>query len=107
LQSAPDTVQIALLRAIGRLRMIAVGTNIQALAANTAAPGRVRSEALNAMAELNLPSVEQALEAARNDPSEELRRAATRLEGRMKSARSLPRLAAALETGSVNEQQTA
>jgi quinoprotein glucose dehydrogenase len=107
LSTAPDEVRIALLRAIGHLQMTGVAPQLEELEANLGAPGKVRAEALNSMAELALPSVEKALDAARKDPSEELRRAATRLEGRMKSAKALPRLAAALEAGSVSEQQAA
>lgn len=107
LHSAPDQVRIALLHAIGQLGMSESGATLHQLATNTLATGQVRAEALNTMAALNLADVEQVLEAARQDPSQELRRAAARLEGKLKSARSLPRLAGALETGRVGEQQTA
>jgi quinoprotein glucose dehydrogenase len=107
LPTAPDEVRIALVRAITRLHMTDAGPQLQELVGNLGAPGRVRAEALNALAELSLPSLEQALDAARKDPSQELRTAATRLEGRIKSAKALPRLTAALESGTIPEQQAA
>jgi quinoprotein glucose dehydrogenase len=107
LPSAPNEVRIALLRAVGQLKMTEAATNIQELVANTNVNGNVRAEALDAASALGLPSLESLLDNARNDPSEQVRKTATRLEAKQRNPNSVARLAAALETGTVSEQQTA
>lgn len=106
LRSAPDDVRVAALRAVGRLNMSIVGAGLAAFIADTNIAGRVRAEALQTTATLGLP-LEALLEAARQDPSEDLRNASTRLEGKFKNGKSIARLAATLESGRVREQQAA
>jgi quinoprotein glucose dehydrogenase len=94
-------------RTVGRLQLRSVGPTLEQLVANTNAPSQVRAEALQVMVDLGLPAVEGALDAARRDASEDLRNAATRLEGRMQSVNSLPRLSVTLQSGGIREQQAA
>ncbi|HVV69944.1 MAG TPA: c-type cytochrome, partial [Verrucomicrobiae bacterium] len=67
----------------------------------------VRCKALETIAALELPGLENALELARKDSDEDLRRVATRLEGRLESSKSAARLATVLESGTIGEKQAA
>jgi quinoprotein glucose dehydrogenase len=77
------------------------------LVANTNASGKVRSEALLTISKVDLASLDHALDIARNDNSEDLRKAATRLEATLPSASSVGRLAETLQNGSLGEKQNA
>lgn len=107
LRTAPGEVRISLLHAIGQLHMTNAAAAIEELVSNKEASGAVRAEALDTAGTLGLSSLEAMLEHARSDPSSDVRKAATRLEARLQNPNSVPRLAAALETGSISEQQTA
>ena len=107
LPSAPEGVQIATLRCVKRLRITGASDLLSATLANTKVPGKVRAEALDTIAGLDLPRLEQALEVARNDGDEEVRKAATRLEGKLTTGNAVYRIAATLEKGSIGEKQNA
>ncbi len=107
LKSAPETVQVAALRCVSRLGIVSAGALLSEAVANPKLSSQVRGAALSAIAELNLPSLEAALDIARKDPDEELRKAATRLEGKLTTADPVKRIAATLENGTVGEKQTA
>jgi quinoprotein glucose dehydrogenase len=59
------------------------------------------------LAALNDPRLDQAVDAARTDPNEELRKAATRLQPAIKSANATANLKETLQTGTAGEQQAA
>lgn len=107
LKHSPEAVQVSALHCVERLEIKSTGALLSQALADTSLASPVRAEALAAIAELNLPSLEQALDVARKDPDEAVRQAATRLEGRIATADSVKRLATTLDTGSLGEQQTA
>ncbi|HWY76030.1 MAG TPA: HEAT repeat domain-containing protein, partial [Verrucomicrobiae bacterium] len=107
LQSAPEEVRVAALQAVSRLGITSVGPLLPQLVADTKLPVKVRAEALAAIAALDLPTLAATLDVARNDPNEELRKAATPLEARLRASDPVVRLAAVLANGTVGEKQTA
>jgi quinoprotein glucose dehydrogenase len=107
LRSAPDTVQVSLLKAVERLGMTNAAPLLTQVLTNSGAADVVRAAALSALAGLNSPLLEQAMDHARNDSSELVRNRATRLEGKLASSDPVTRLARILDRGSVSEQQTA
>lgn len=107
LHTAPEPVRIASLRAVEGLRMTSAEPLLGEVVRDTHLGALVRAAALRAMGAMDLPGLEQALEIARKDSDEDLRRAATQLEGKLKSASAIPRLTATLESGSIREKQTA
>ncbi len=77
------------------------------LVADTNASKKVRTpKPLTTISEIDLSSLDRALELARNDRAEEVRNAATRLEAKLPSANSVGRLAVTLQNGTLGEQQT-
>ena len=107
LPTAPEDVVIAGLHAVARLGLRSAGGELSDLLSNSKLSGRVRAEALATIAGLKLPLLEQALNQARKDASEELRDAALRLEGKLGASNAVTRIAATLENGSIREQQIA
>jgi quinoprotein glucose dehydrogenase len=107
LQSAPENVQVAALQGVARLGMAGAAALLSELEANTRLASKIRAEALKTIAALNLPTLEQALDIARGDPDEDLRKTATRLEGRLTTSDPVRRVAATLQSGSIGEKQNA
>ncbi|MEY2427933.1 MAG: quinoprotein glucose dehydrogenase [Verrucomicrobiota bacterium] len=107
LHSSPDQVRIAALEAAGRLAVTNAGPIIFELAADRKQAPGVRVEALQALAALNDPRLDQAVNAARTDSNEELRKAATRLQHAVKSTDAAANLKETLKNGTPGEQQTA
>ena len=71
------------------------------------APSALRQEALLALADIKGPQSQTALDLAAEDSDEGLRREATRLTGQAGGSAGLRKLKAALERGSLGEQQAA
>jgi quinoprotein glucose dehydrogenase len=107
LHEAPEEVRVAALHCVNRLGITSASDLLSRLVADTKLFSRVRAEALGAIAALNLPALEEALNIARKDADEELRKAATRLEGKLQTSDPVARMAATLEIGTVGEKQTA
>jgi quinoprotein glucose dehydrogenase len=107
LPEVPSPVQVALLHCVSRLGITNATALLTQLVANTNAVGKVRAEALLAISKVDLSSLNHALDLARNDNSEELRKAATQLEATLPSADSVGRLATTLQNGSLGEKQNA
>jgi len=107
LRSAPDNVRVAAARAVGRLSVTDAAPVLSELVADTRLSGRVRVEALKALAALEDSKLEEALKTAGSDANEELRRAATMLQARVKSSDAVARLVASLENGTLGEKQAA
>jgi quinoprotein glucose dehydrogenase len=107
LRSASDRVRIAAIHAAGRLVIAAAAPVLSELVADTKLSSRVRVEALKALAALDDAGLEDAMKIAQADASEELRRAATSLQGKVRTSNAATKLAATLENGSVGEKQAA
>jgi len=107
LRTAPDTVRIAALRAVRHLAIREAGSLLLDVVANTNLSGLVRAEALQGLDALQDAEFPKALKLAQADPNEELRKAATLLQGRIKGANSLDTLASTLENGTLGEKQAA
>src|SRR5436190_8952208 len=104
---APEDVQVAALRCVTRLKMISAGALLSEAVANSKLSSEVRAQALRTIAALDLPAFQTALDLARKDPDEDLRKIALRLEGKLRSPDSLKRIATTLQQGSICEQQAA
>ena len=107
LRAAPDGVRVAATRAAGRLAMRDAGPALSELVADTKLSGWVRVEGLKALVSLDDPKIEDALNVAQSDANEELRRAATQLQPKVKTSGAAARLGATLETGTPGEKQAA
>ena len=106
-RQAPDSVRIAALDCVARLHMTGASSLLSDILANAKLATEVRSKALSVIAALDLPTLEEALDLARKDPDEDLRRIGARLEGRLSSPKSAARVSAILANGSVGEKQAA
>jgi quinoprotein glucose dehydrogenase len=102
-----EEIQVAALHCIRRLEIRSAGGLLIDLVKDTKLASKVRAEALTTIAALDLPTLEQALNTARHDEDEEVRKAATRLEGKLTTSDPVDRLASTLETGTIGEKQTA
>jgi quinoprotein glucose dehydrogenase len=107
LGKAPKEVQVAALRCVDQLRITSAGNLLWDAVTNSALPGVVRTEALRTIGDLDLPELERALGFARDDADEEVRKAATRLEGKLANGNAVGRIATTLEKGTIGERQTA
>jgi quinoprotein glucose dehydrogenase len=107
LKRSPEAVQVSALHCVERLGLKSAGALLSETLANTRVSSTVRAQALAAIAQLGLPNFEQALAIARNDEDEDVRKAATLLEGRLTTSDPVTRIGATLEKGSLGEKQTA
>ena len=98
---------VAAVHAAGRLTFTGASPVLSELVADTKISSRVRVEALNALAALDDSRLEEALNSARADADEDLRRAATLLQGRVKSSNAATKLSVILDNGSLGEKQAA
>ncbi len=107
LRNAPDAVRVAALGSVKRLNMTGTGDVLSQLVADAKVSSQVRAKALDTIAGLDLPTLAQALEIARRAPDEDLRKTATRLEGKLNTADALNHLGSTLDHGTIGEQQAA
>jgi quinoprotein glucose dehydrogenase len=107
LHTAPEQVQVAALRCAERLGMTGSETLFTELLSNTNVSSDVRAQSLRAIADLNLPTLEQSLDLARRDEDEDLRKTAVRLAGRVTKSNPVDRVAATLQAGTTGEKQNA
>jgi quinoprotein glucose dehydrogenase len=107
LQTGPDAVRVAAIEAVTKLDRPDVGPILARTVADANAAPEVRVAALRGLAAYQSPELAAALTAARNDPSELVRREASRLAGTGDAADAVAALAATWERGSLAEQQTA
>lgn len=107
LRQAPEAVQVSALNCVERLGMQSAGPLLSQTVANTNLSSTVRAKALAAIAQLHLPSLESALAIARTDADEDMRKAATLLEGNLATSEAVVRIGATLEKGNLSEKQTA
>ncbi len=106
-RSAPDSVRVGALQATSRLITTNAAPLLSELVADTKLSGKVRAEALKALAALNDPKIEEALRVAQADRNDGLRKAATLLLPRVNSSNAAANLAATLRNGTPGEQQAA
>jgi quinoprotein glucose dehydrogenase len=107
LRAAPDSVRVAATRAVGRLNIADAAPFLSGLVGDSKLSGRVRVEALKALAALDDTKLEDALQVAQADADEALRRAATQLQAKVKSSNAAARLAATLANGTSGDKQAA
>ena len=107
LHQPPEEVQVAALRCVRRLKMTGASTLLSETVADAKLSSEVRAEALRTIAGLDLPTFAQAIDIARKDPDEDLRKVALRLEGKLQAPDSFKRIATTLEHGSLGEKQIA
>ena len=94
LKESPQDVVIAALHAVARLGLNSSSGSLMDLLANSRLSGTLRAEALSTIAQLNLPSLEEALNTARNDTNEELRKTAIQLESKLGTSNAVKRIGA-------------
>jgi quinoprotein glucose dehydrogenase len=107
LSTAPALVQTAAIEAATQLKIAATAPLFFQTATDTAALPQTRGAALRALAGLKDARLADALKLALADPSESLRRDASRLAGEVPAPVALAMLTGSLEHGSVGEQQAA
>ena len=107
LRQPPEEVQVAALQCVRRLHLTSASSFLSTAVGDTNISSEVRAEALRTIAALDLSTFAAALDVARRDPDEDLRKVALRLEGKLRAPESLSRIAATLENGSIGEKQTA
>jgi quinoprotein glucose dehydrogenase len=107
LREAPDSVRIAASRAVGKLNITDAARHLFEFVGDTKLSGRVRVEALKALSALEDSKLEDAIQVAQADANEELRRAATQLQAKVKSSNATARLAATLANGTPGDKQAA
>jgi quinoprotein glucose dehydrogenase len=107
LRAAPDSVRVAATRAVSRLNIADAAPLLSGLVGDTKLSGPVRVEALKALAALDDTKLEDAVQVAQADANEELRRAATQLQAKVKSSNVAARLAVTLANGTTGDKQAA
>jgi quinoprotein glucose dehydrogenase len=107
LRAAPESVRVAATRAVGRLNIADAAPLLSGLVGDTELSGRVRVEALKALAALDDTKLEDAVQVAQADANEELRRAATQLQAKVKPSNAAARLAVTLANGTPGDKQAA
>jgi len=107
LRSAPTPVRVAALQTASQLVITNVGPEVFDLAVDGKAPADVRVAALKALPHLDQGRFEKAMKDVQNDPDEEVRKAATRLQSLVHDSNAAARLAATLEKGTLGEKQVA
>jgi quinoprotein glucose dehydrogenase len=105
LKSNPDSIRSAVLKAVKHLGIHWATPHVLEMVKDSTLSGRVRAEALQALAELNETQLKDALMVAQTDPNEELRKAATLLQGKLENGTQA--LVSTLERGTVGEKQAA
>ncbi len=105
LRQAPPAVQAAAAHAAGSLRLHDSAPALAELVARSASPAEARAAALQALADLSSPHLDDALTAAAASDSPELKASAARLQTLQPTAASLPRITTLLASSSIAEQQ--
>lgn len=104
--NGPESVRVAAAELSARHRLDFAAEPLAA-AARASGPGRPRVAALRALAELNDSRLAATLDAVQNDPSEEVRNEALRLQSRLTPTSALARIEKTLATGTLTEKQNA
>ncbi|HEX7859807.1 MAG TPA: PVC-type heme-binding CxxCH protein [Verrucomicrobiae bacterium] len=106
ISSESQNVRIAAANAAGALKIGAAGDALLA-AVKSDAPSRARVEALRALGAMNDERLADAVQAASNDQSEQMRREALKFQSLLKPAGALEQIDRALQGGSLGEKQSA
>lgn len=107
LETGPAEVQIESARLSAAWKQTGSGAALMQLVSNPAAGVEPRREALKSLAALKDERLPKAIEIAKQDSAEGLKREATRLQGESGGADALATLRTTLEKGSRGEQQAA
>ena len=97
LRSAPNQVRIAALQTAGDLSLTNAGAEAFDLATIRTNSVRLRVAALRALPRLDQSRFEEAMKTAENDESEDVRKAAMRLQSQVRNSKPVTRLASVLE----------
>lgn len=107
IQSGKTDIATAAAHAAGALRPLGAAPTLEMAVRDAATSEKVRVEALRALALVDAARIPALIEAVANDPSEEVRKEALRLQSTFRPADVLPRLTAALQSGALGEKQSA
>ena len=107
LRNSPDAVGIAAIRAAGKLSIDTAAPTFFTLLAAPKLSSAVRSAALTALADLKDKKLPDAIKLALSDKDDALRKEAIRLQAAIAPADSVAQAIGSLETGSVQEKQSA
>mgnify|MGYP003574961326 CR=1 FL=1 len=106
LQSAPGSGRAAAANTAAALELTPVADTLLALVQSSGAPWP-RVAALRALAALKDERLAAAVQAAQNDPQEELRREALKFQSRLKPSTAIAQIERVLENGTMGEKQSA
>ena len=106
-KSASNPIKLAATKVAGLLNIQSTGVEPMNLVADLNAASNVRIEALKSMASNKDPKLAEAVTLALADPSEALRKEATRIQAQMQPADALAQLRTTLEKGTTGEKQNA
>ena len=107
LKNASGPVELASLKVAVKLGVAEAVTIAFALVSDVAGPGKIRIEALRALAAFKSPRLNDAVKLALADKDESLRTEATKIQAQLKPADATARLRSALERGGTREKQAA
>ena len=100
-------IQAAAVRMAGRLGLKDTGPTLFSLVQRPGAPAEARVEALKALAALKHERLFEALNAAKADASEALRKEASRLQAQVQPEDAIEQLEITIERGTLSERQAA
>ncbi|MEO8428858.1 MAG: PVC-type heme-binding CxxCH protein, partial [Verrucomicrobiota bacterium] len=107
LRGSPDSVRVAAARTAAQLIMKESAPLLYELVSNSTLAGEVRVEAVRSLAALDGERLPDALNLARSDSNEVLRKEGIRLAAKLKPSGVEGQLATALDSGSLSEKQNA
>jgi len=106
IQSGPDSVRSAAANAAAMLQVSSMGEALLSAVRSEGAAGP-RVEALRALAALRDAHLMEAVQSARADSNEQLRREALKFQTELKPSDAIAEIAAVLRAGTIGEKQTA
>ena len=107
LRDAPERVRISATHAVVSLSIADANPTLEELVRNRELSGSVRAEALKALGAEKAPNLTEVIKFAQTDANETVRREAVRLEAETQPSGASASLLAALDHGSLAEQQNA
>jgi len=107
LKDAPDDVRVALLKAVGELKIVEAGPDLLAMILGNVGNPSTRAEAIKALEKLDDPKLAEAVGLAVASKDGVVRSEGLRVLAKLSPERAIPALARVLEVGSTPEKQKA
>ncbi len=107
IKDAPDDVRVAMLKAVGELKIVEAGPDLVAMIAGNVGSPATRAEAIKALEKLDDPKLAETVGLAVASKDGAVRSEALRILARLSPERAIPALARVMEVGSDPEKQKA